>query len=180
MSWERSRARSVVLAALAGVALLATGCSLILDFAPASDGGPADDGAGDGGAATACTIGEPNDSADEAVPLDADGVEASVCGDSADFWSFEVDGTEDVVAALSGFSAGIGNDLEMQLVTSPGGEVLTISTGTDASERIEHSTALGNRLAEGTYAIVVLGREADAENDYRLTLTRDTAADAGP
>jgi hypothetical protein len=167
----------MVLAAFAAVSVLAAGCSLILDFAPAGDGGSSDDaGASDGSAPAGCAEGEPNDTADAPVALDGS-IDAAVCGDGPDYWSFEVDGTEDVVAELT-FTAGE-SDLEMQLVSSPDGEVLTISTGTDADERIEQSAALGNRLAAGTYAIAVLGRPDTAQNAYHLAVSLVATPDAG-
>ena len=175
MSRERSRARIGVLVALASGLLLAGGCSLLLDFSPAGDSGPRDDGGGDGGAVANCAVGEPNDTVDTAGAV-TDDVAAAICGDGPDFWSFAVTGVEDVTIALT-FTAGA-NDLEMQL-QSMAGEVLTISTGTDADEQIEQSAALGNRLEAGTYVIEVLGREDTAMNDYQLTVDLVATPDAG-
>ncbi|HUS63201.1 MAG TPA: hypothetical protein VMZ28_01620 [Kofleriaceae bacterium] len=173
----RSRARIAVLAALASAAVGAAGCSLLLDFAPGADGGPGDDAGSDAGAAVNCTVGEPNDTVDAAGAID-DSVAAAICADGPDYWSFEVDGAQDVAIELT-FTAGA-NDLEMQLLSMEG-EVLTISTGTDANEQIEQSSALGNQLEAGTYIIAVLGRETTAENDYQLAVEIDTPTpDAGP
>lgn len=177
MSGERSRARFAVPAVLAFASLVAGGCSLILDFAPGADSGPGDDAGSDAGAAVNCAVGEPNDAVDEAGAID-DSVAAAICGDGPDYWSFEVDGAQDVTIELT-FTAGA-NDLEMQLL-SMAGEVLTISTGTDANEQIEQSSALGNQLDAGTYVIAVLGRETTAENDYQLAVDINTPTpDAGP
>ena len=157
---------------------LGSGCQLLLDFSELPDGGaaPDDDGNGGGGsdASSLCSAGEPNESVEEAEPasLDAE-MQGSVCGGGdRDFYGFTLDGNQDVVAELT-FTAGEADDLEMNLVASDG-TVLTLSTGLDSDERIEHSMALGNRLAAGDYAADVFGRTETVSNDYTLTITVTT------
>jgi hypothetical protein len=173
---RRSPARLATLGALASAALVAGGCSLILDFAPGADGGPGDDAGSDGGAAVHCTVGEPNDEVDAAGALDGS-IDAANCAEGPDYWSFEVGEGQDLEVLLT-FTAGA-SDLEMQLL-SMAGEVLTISTGTDGDEQIDQSLALGNQLEAGTYVIAVLGRETSAMNDYHLTVETLASPDAGP
>src|SRR5688500_2753573 len=130
MSGGRSRARIAVLAALVCTAVAAAaGCSLLLDFSPAKDGGPGDDAGGndDGGPAVNCDVGEPNDTYQTARVLE-DSVDAAVCGDGPDFWGFETNGAQDANILLT-FGAGEANDLELQLVRTSGemaGEIVTI------------------------------------------------------
>ena len=168
--------RALVALAWIALAVASSGCQLLLDFSELSDGGPSGDGSVPADASALCDANEPNDTVDTAGALENDEVAAAICGDGPDFWSFEVTGVEDVTIELT-FTAGA-NDLEMQL-QSMAGEVLTISTGTDANEQIEQSAALGNRLEAGTYVIEVLGREDTAMNDYQLTVDLVATPDAG-
>ena len=157
---------------------LGAGCQLLLDFSELPDGGAAPDddggGGGDDDASSLCSAGEPNDTVEEATEAAlAEAIESSVCGGGdRDFYGFALDGNQDVVAEAV-FSAGDADDLEMNLVSS-NGTVLTLSTGLDTDERIEHSLALGNRLAAGDYAVEVFGRAETSSNDYTLTITVTT------
>lgn len=169
-------------AAIAGLAFL-TGCQLILDFSPIADGGGGDGSAIDGGgpdAETACGVLEPNESLGTPALADPGTFVAAICpaGDQ-DFYGFDLSGSEDLVIELT-FEAGV-NDLELELYDATSGDVLTLSTGGDGDEKIEHSAANSNRLGAGTYAMRVFGRDLQVQNEYQLMWRRGFAlpVDAG-
>ena len=169
-------ARGVALALAAAVGAVA-GCQLVLDFSPVPDGGGEDDG----GLVAACELGEPNDELSAAAAASpGSAIQGALCGaDDRDFFSFAVDGAQDAIVELT-FGAADG-DLELELWSVGTGEVLTVSTGTDDDERIEHSAALGNLLPAGEYAALVVGRDGAVENDYELLVTLGGGMpDAGP
>jgi hypothetical protein len=176
-SLSRRRLSLSVAAVLGSASLAAVGCQLVLDFSPVSDGG------GDvteGDASSACGTGEPNDELAQASEArSGDPIAGALCGPSdRDFVGFKVDGTQDALAELS--FDGARGDLELQLWSVEGETILTVSTGLDNDERIEHSEMLGNRLAAGAYAVEVMGRDETVENGYQLTITlSEPLPDAG-
>lgn len=154
------------------LAVATSGCQLLLDFSELSDGGPRDDGSVPADASALCAANEPNDSVDMATAVTT-GALGAVCGSGdRDFYSFTVDGNQDVEVVVS-FTAGAETDLELNLVDATGA-VLTISTGLDGDERIEQSAALGNRLAAGDYAVEIFGRSATVSNEYELIVSITT------
>jgi hypothetical protein len=162
-------------AALVALTLL-PGCSLLLDFsAPVGDGAPADADSTD--ASDTCAKDEPNDDLTTATPAVSGTINASLCdpGDR-DFYGFTVDGASDVVVELSFRGEDGTRDLELTLYR--GAKALTISTGLNDDERIEHSMALANVLPAGDYLLEVFGRDPEVTNDYVLVLTIGTV-DAG-
>jgi hypothetical protein len=166
-----------VAAVLGSASLAAVGCQLVLDFSPASDGGG--DGT-EGDASSACGTAEPNDELAQASQArSGDPITGALCGaNDRDFFVFEVDGTQNALAELS--FDGARGDLEFQLWSVQDETVLTVSTGLDNDERIEHSEALGNRLEAGAYAVEVMGRDETVENSYQLTITlSEPLPDAG-
>lgn len=160
-------------AGLAGLAFL-VGCQLVLDFSseierPVPDASIPDAGVSD--AASLCGALEPNDAVDAPMPVEPGTFAASICdGGDQDYYSFTLDGSQDVDILLT-FEAGA-NDLELELYSQSSGVRLTVSTGSDGDEQIQHSTAQANRLAAGTYIMRVFGRVAAVENDYQVTLQR--------
>jgi hypothetical protein len=159
-------------AGIAGLALLA-GCQLLVDFAPLeADGGPADSGtppvdSAVADAADLCDEREPNETLDQALPVEPGSFQAAICpGGDIDFYGFSLDGSEDLLVEVT-FAAGP-NDIEMELQDQEG-DVVTISTGVDGDERIERSPQVSGRLAAGSYAVRLFGREDTAQNDYQLS-----------
>ena len=163
--------RAVLALALVALAAAASGCQLLLDFSELSDGGPAGDGP-PGDASALCSAGEPNESFEMAGAVTTGALGAICGGGDLDFYSFTLDGNQDVVLVVN-FTAGSESDLELDLVDSAG-IVLTRSTGLDGDERIEQSAALGNRLAAGDYAADIYGRTAEVSNEYELIVTVTT------
>lgn len=164
-------------AGLAGLAFLA-GCQLVLDFsaeveAPVADAGVPPDAAPPDAAVSLCDAFEPNETSDASSAIEPGTFAASVCGDGdQDYFSFTLDGSEDVDILLT-FEAG-SNDLELELYTQGSGVALVLSTGSDGDEQIRR--AQKNRLPAGTYLIRVFGRLPGVENEYRLTLQRGIIA----
>jgi hypothetical protein len=172
---RRRARRSRLLGAAALASLLCTGgCSLILDFDESADAGPTIDGGvvdgptGDGG--DPCAEFEPNNSLQTAASIEA-GVYGplGICptGD-ADFFSFTVDGAQDVlVQAL--FTNAPSMDLEMRMYDGTG-QVIDRSETFDSNESIERSSAMGNILAAGSYFVEVFGFNNTDTNTYTLDL----------
>jgi hypothetical protein len=175
-------ARLTSLAAVVGMA----GCSLLLDFDVPRDGGASETdaaGGGDGGgpidaggvaidAADYCPTFEPNDTRESATPL-APGLydNVAVCpGADNDFYSFALDGAQDLIVLITFENDGGQGDLEMQLFNDAG-TVVAQSMGFSDSERIERSEAQGGRLPAGTYTARIYGFNALIQNDYVLELT---------
>ncbi len=157
------------------VCALLGGCSLILDFDTSNGGGgtdaaPSDAGpVGDGG--DPCSAYEPNNSLSTAYTIEA-GTYAPVgicpSGDR-DFYSFTVDGAQDVVVEAL-FTNAAGMDLEMRMYNDQG-MVIDRSETFDSNERIERSSAMGTLLAAGTYSVEIFGFNNVDTNDYQLVLT---------
>jgi len=169
-------------AGAAGLALLA-GCQLVLDFAPLEDAGPPDSGGpSDSAVADAfdlCGELEPNDALAEGFVLEPGTYQASICpaGDN-DYYRFSLDGSQDLAVDLT-FQAGP-DDLELELYNLDSAMLITVSTGIDGDERIEHSLDVSGRLPPGAYAVRVFGRDETIQNDYEITLSTVTPAAAGP
>lgn len=166
-------------AGLAGLAFLA-GCQLVLDFsseveAPVADASVQPDAAAPDAAVSPCDAFEPNETSDAPRAIEPGTFAASICGGSdQDYFSFTVDGSQDVDILLT-FEAG-SNDLELELYTEGSGVALVLSTGSDGDEQIQRALAQENRLAAGTYIIRVFGRVPGVENSYQLTLQRGVIA----
>ena len=164
-------------AGLAGLALLA-GCQLVLDFSAdleaQTDAGAPDAGAAPD-AASLCDKFEPNESLEQTIDVEPGAFQGSICpaGDQ-DFYSFTLDGTQDLEIILT-FAAGA-NDLELELYDQLSGARLTLSTGGDGDEQIVHSAAQGNRLVAATYVMRVYGRTPTVGNDYQLMWRRGPLA----
>lgn len=171
-------------AGIAGLALCA-GCQLVLDFAPLADASPPDSGplvtdsAPPDATVDPCDQLEPNDRLDDGSPIGPGALAAAICpaGD-VDYFRFDLDGEQDMAVDLT-FEAGP-SDLELELYEAETASLITISTGLDANERIEYSEEVSGRLPAGTYGVRVFARDAEAQNDYDLTLTIGALPDAGP
>lgn len=160
-------------AAIMGLALLG-GCELILDFSPLADGGSVSVDAAPVDAAACSEVYEPNGSIEMAYAVEPGTFQAAVCQGDQDFYSFTVDGTEDLDIVLT-FEAGA-NDLDLELYkpavdTEPAMRI-EISSDGDGDEHIVRSANDGERLIAGTYVMRVYGRTDTAENAYEITWTK--------
>jgi hypothetical protein len=169
-------------AAIMGLALLG-GCELILDFSPLGDAASGQSDAGAVDAASCSNAYEPNGSIEMASAIEAGPLDAASCpAPDEDFYSFAVDGTEDVEILVT-FEAGE-DDLDLELY-KPASESepavrLEISSDGDGDERIVRSAAEVDRLVAGTYIIRVFGRTETVENAYQLRLTKGVLPAAAP
>ena len=162
-------------AGLAGLAFLA-GCQLVLDFSseiqePVPDASTPADAAPPDAAQSLCDALEPNDTSDAPMAIESGTFAASICaaGDQ-DYYSFTLDGAQDVDILVT-FEAG-SNDLDLELYLEGSGVALILATGSDGDEQIQRTEAQENQLDAGTYIIRVFGRLSGAQNDYQLTLQR--------
>lgn len=159
--------------------LLSSGCSLVLDFsdypdsaprtdAPMSDASPQHDTAAiDAGVSLRCQAYEPNEDTGNAAAGEAL-VEAAICGPSdLDFYSFEVDGAQDLELSLA-FETANGN-LDLRLRDAAGAQLVQ-AVGNAEPETLVRSQGSGGRLAAGTYYVEVFSLIQD-ENDYDLSIT---------
>jgi hypothetical protein len=146
---------------------LGPGCSLVLDFSPLADAAPPPDASGP----AHCDTLEPNEDVATAQPAGTGPVEASICpGGDLDFYSFTVDGAQDVVADVT-FRGGADTAVDLTLYDSATGDALVVAPGIDGDAKIEESAALGNTLVAGDYAVEVNAHDPAAQNDYELTVT---------
>jgi hypothetical protein len=169
--------RCAALAAVLGAGL--GGCSLVLDFDDPIEG-PADAAPPDGFGA-ACDFGEPNEAIETAFALAAGpSGPAAICAGGEqdhDFYSFQVDGTQDATIRIR-FDAGAGSgDLDLGLYRCDGSFVIGAGTVGD-DEQIDRSG--GQRLPAGDYCFEVFGQQPSFLNVYDLELTvTSVLADAG-
>jgi len=162
------------------------GCSLILDFGgDLIDGGPSDDsGSPPSDAADYCDAFEMNNTQATATPIEAGSFTAAICpkGDR-DFYSFSVNGSQDVLIEITFDNMGGLGDLDMLLYSETGAELMPKGNGFGNSETIERSaTSTEGRLPAGNYAVQVFAFDNQRENNYDFTLTVEGAdqPDAGP
>ncbi len=158
---------------------LLSGCSLILDF-----GGDITDAGGDPDDAGPdfCDTDEPNNTQAMATPVEDGMRQAAICpkGD-VDFYSFTVDGAQDMIAELSFDNRGGLGDLDMLLFSETGAQLLPAGDGFGDVETIDRSEASANgRLPAGTYALRVFAFDNQRENTYTFTLTLDPPTGSGP
>jgi hypothetical protein len=173
--------RCAALAAVLGAGLgAAAGCSLLLDFGDPIEG--AVDAAPPDASEAACGFGEPNDSVETAFALEAGSAgPAAICAQGADpdadFFGFQVDGTQDVTIRIL-FDAGDGSgDLKLNLYAADGTFLDNSGTIGD-DERLDLSGA--GRLAAGDYVFEVVGEQPSYTNVYDIELiVTSVLADAG-
>jgi len=171
-------------AVLVGLASGLAGCSLVLDFGgELTDAGVLDAPVSDAGNAL-CVAFEPNNTQATAAVTASGTYMAAICpGGDHDFYSFPLDGAQDLVVEIRFDNRGGLGDLEMFLYSDTGA-VVGSSMGFTDVERIERSVALGGQLAAGTYAAEVIGFNNQRENVYELLLVKTPddlpATDAGP
>ncbi len=176
-AWGRS--------ALAVAFVSLSGCSLILDFGgDITDAGPGGDDAAVGDGGSLCDFLEPNDNIRTAMAIDPGTFQAEICPDGdRDWYSFSVNGAQDMTVQISfDAMAGLG-DLDMLLFLdtgdSTGVELDPKGNGFGDVERIERtetSTVCTNqgwcRLPAGNYAVKVIPFGM-RQNTYTLELTID-------
>src|SRR5690606_39817686 len=126
--------------------------------------------------------GGPTGPAAEARPIAfGAAVEGAVCGEGdLDYHGFTVDGMQDVVVNLT-YPPGGGN-LDVQIWSVADDMALTVGLGVAGAAQVEHSEMLGNRLAAGDYAALVLASEGATGTSYELevNLGDGSMPDAGP
>lgn len=138
-------------------------CSLVLDFSNTGDDGD-----------PRCTELEPNESTAAAAAVGPGVYELALCGEDIDVFRVAVAGTEDLVVTTTSSA-----DLEIELALLEGEAVIDTSDAPGASEVIERSGAMGNRLAAGEYHLRVQG-PAGVEGEYDLEIVLTAASlDAG-
>jgi hypothetical protein len=155
-------------------ALLATGCSLVLDFSDRVD-------TSNTVSVEACQASEPNDSLGAAQDLAPGSYQLAVCpvGDR-DYFSIDVGSNQDLTVVIEFDHRGGAGDLDLALFNLAGNMIDESARATD-EERIERTNAMGTQLAAGVYVVEIFGFEDSIQNAYSLTLSGDAppAADAG-
>lgn len=150
----RRRLRGGVLAA-APTAL--AGCSLLLDFGGSAES-DADAGAPDADRiGQACERYEPNESIEDAPALAPGAYELGLCdGTEADFFTFEVDGSEDVTIEVEYEPEEDRFALELHLYEADTGELIeSASSVGDGALVLARSEATASQLAADEYAFEI-------------------------
>lgn len=165
---------------LAALTILCGGCSLILDFdKPPIDGAP-DSPVND----TACMAFEPNDSPQEAMTITAGDYEAAICGGETDYFRFQLDGTQSVLARITFMNRNGAGDIDLRLMR---GDAATTFDESRTSADVEEVMCPGGISCNAPlpprvdgYLLHVLGFNAAVQSQYILHLEITTAPiDAG-
>ena len=162
-----------------------TGCSLVLDFGgDLIDAAPDDDDGGQpsGDAGNFCDTDEPNNTQAVATPLDPGTFPSAICpkGDR-DYYSFSVNGAQDLTIEATFDNQGGLGDLDMLLYSEAGAELMPKGNGFGDVERIERTeTSTHGRLEAGNYAVQVFAFDNQRENNYVLTLSIEPPGGALP
>lgn len=168
---------------LAAASLGLCGCSLILDFgSDVRDAGGDDARVGDAGV-DLCAAYEPNNTRDAATPVAPGTYRAGICpGGESDFYSFELDGAQDLIITVTFDNMSGAGDLDLTLY-SDSGSIVGSSNNFGNTESISKTLATG-RLPQGAYFLEVHGfmRSTSIENTYDFQLVIEPppgATDAG-
>lgn len=171
---ERGWGRTLLLAALfaaLGAALFGAGsCSFVLDFSAATDAGIADASIDAGDAGDPCSYLEPNNDLPEAVQIEPGTFGLGICtaGDE-DYFRFDIEDNRDFFTEIR-FDSSTG-DLVLRLYRASDGALVDTSSTFDDVERIEHTAAMANQLAAGSYIIEVSGQASGETNNYVMEVS---------
>jgi hypothetical protein len=160
------------LAALAA-ALIAGGCSLLLDFSVQGDAGV--DGE------DLCALFEDNDIIADAIDINnALSLEAAICGDEDDYYKFDILNGQDLILTMRMKDEDQVAALQIRLLDETGFE-LALNREEVVAKVIDFTLAQGNLLETGTYIVriePVATLPDDAVIGYDLTaLIEDSGID---
>jgi hypothetical protein len=160
------------------LAILASGCSLVLDFEKPPEPGPIDGPVTD----ELCMAFEPNDSPDQATVVTPGDVMAAICLGETDYFKITVDGTQSLLARITFMNRNGMGDIDLRLLNASGATTIDESrTSADVEEVMcPGGIMCTGPLPAGDYLLQVLGFNAAVQSAYTLHIeTGVPAVDAG-
>lgn len=151
--------------------MLATGCSLVLDFDPPPDAPPVDAAVTE----AQCAADEPNDDPLTAKDLAPGELMAAICGHGeSDYYRLTVAANQVLTVSIAFANRGGAGDLDLRLLSGDGA---TAYDDSQTAADVESVMCPGgtrcpaSSLPPGTYLAQIVGRTAAVESPYTLTYT---------
>ncbi len=153
------------------LAVLAGGCSLVLDFDPLPDAAPIDAAVTE----AQCMAQEPNDEPLTAKDLAPGELMAAICGGGeSDYYRLTIAADQRLTVTIAFINRGGAGDLDLRLLSGDGAIAYDDSTTTADTESVMcpgGTRCPATSLPAGMYLVQVIGGTSSVQSPYTLTYT---------